>query len=113
MKHALSPTASPVIAAALRRGRRAPPRQVGRGIATENPTDNYVAEGRVTRRFRLKKRKKAGARPGNLNAVQFPLNTPEDIALYRRIAAVTKSAKFLVRAVNRDLRERRKEANRT
>ncbi|MBL6852212.1 MAG: hypothetical protein ISS15_17265 [Alphaproteobacteria bacterium] len=106
MKRDPSLTLTPVIAAALRRRPRA---RAGEGVETQNLKNNYVAEGRVTRRFRLKKRKKAGARPGNLNAVQFPLKTPEDIALYRRIAAVTKTAKFLVRAVNRDLRARRQE----
>jgi len=109
MKRDLNPNAAtPVIAAALRRGRRVSPRKGGGGTAAQNPTDNYVAEGRVTHRFRSKKRKKAGARTGNLNAVRFPLKTPEDIDFYRRFAAVMKSAKSLVRAINSDLRERRK-----
>ena len=108
MKRDLIPvTLSPVIAAARQRRRRASAVRVEEGGETQNPKNNYVAEGRVPRGFRLKKRKKAGARPGNLNAVQFPLKTPEDVALYRRIAAVTKTAKVLVRQVNRDLRARR------
>jgi hypothetical protein len=111
MKRDLSPTApTPVIAAALRRGRRASVKRAGEGAGIENPMDNYVAEGRVTRRFRLKKRKKAGAGPGNFNAVTLLGRKPEDIALSHRIAGLMRSARLLVRAVNHDLRERQNES---
>jgi len=106
----LNPT-TPVIAAAMqRRGRRGRVGPGGGGIARKNPENNYVAGGRVTNGKRSRKAKKAGARPGNLNAVVFPLDTPYDLALYRRIAAFTRGAKMLVRAVNRDLRARRAES---
>jgi hypothetical protein len=111
MKRDPSPTApTSVIAAALRRSRRASAKRAGEGRGIENPVDNYVAEGRVTRRFRLKKRKKVGARPGNFNAVTLLGRKPEDIALSHHIAGVMRSARSLVRAVNRDLRKRHNES---
>ena len=106
MKREPSPSLTPVIAAALRRRPRA---RAGEGGNSENSVDNYVAERRVTRRFRLKKRKKPGARPGNFNAVTLLGSAPEDVALSHRIAGLMRSARSLVRAVNLDLRERRKE----
>jgi len=106
MKQDSSPTLTPVIAAAQRRRPRA---RSGEGGKRKILADNYVAERRVTRRFRLKKRKKPGARPGNFNAVTLLGSAPEDVALSHRIAGLMRSARSLVRAVNLDLRERRKE----
>ena len=100
MKRDLSLSApTPIIAAALRRRPRARANGGGKPRIHEN---NYRAEGGATRGKPLRK---AGAKPGNLNAVALPHKTPEDIAFYRRSTAVLHEARALVRAVNRALRE--------
>lgn len=103
MKQVRSPSQlSPVLEAARRR----PLRGAKGGGGGGKSKNNYIAEISPSGGKNSGNRKGAGARPGNLNAVNLPHRTPEDIALYRRYAAFLGNAKAILAQIKAQLRER-------
>ena len=100
------PPSSPVLAAASRRRAR------GHGVARRGeggrtkPKNNYVAETGSSPGKLWGNRKGAGPGFGNLNAVHLPHHTPDQIALYRRMAFFLKRSKALVASARSILRQR-------
>ena len=97
---------TPLIAAAARRRARGD-LAAGRGEGgTGKPKNNYVAETGSSPGKLWGNRKGAGPGFGNLNAVHLPHRTPDQIALYRRMAFFLKRSKALVASARSVLRQR-------
>ena len=96
---------TPVIAAARRRARGQAVIRRGEG-GTAKPKNNFVAETGSSPGKLWGNRKGAGPGFGNLNAVHLPHRTPDQIALYRRIAFFQKRSKSLVASGRSVLRQR-------
>ena len=97
---------TPVIAAAARRRPRGQlVARRGEG-GTAKPKNNHLTETGSSPGKLWGNRKGAGPGFANLNAVHLPHRTPDQIALYRRMALFLKRSKSLIAGTRSMLRQR-------